>query len=182
MRFLCLLLLLLSLPLSSAHSQAQLDTAKKYLGTTELTNHNDGPVVEKFLHSVGRHKGDSWCAAFVSYCLTAASVKEPTVRSGLARSFILKSSIKANDVLIGKYKIQPGTILVWREGTTIHGHVGFVESWQRQFGKTIEGNTTPSSSLRSSLSEANGDGVYRKSRSIQPGNYFRITNFTLVKN
>ncbi len=182
MRFLCCLLLLSLLPLFSALSQytaacPALDTAMSYAGTTELTGHNDGPAVEKFLHSVGRRRGDSWCAAFVSYCLTAAKAKQPAVRSGLARSFIRKNSIKANDVLIGKVKIKPGTIVVWRKGQTISGHIGFVRSWGEQCGKTVEGNT--SSNERGS--QDNGEGVYLKNRCIQPANYFRITNFTLVK-
>jgi len=176
MRFLCFLLLLLLLLPSQLRSQRHLDTARYYVGTTEKTGHNDGPVVEKFLATVGRHKGDSWCAAFVSYCLTAGKVISPSVRSGLALSFKLKQSIKANDVLIGKYKILPGTIVVWREGNTIHGHTGFVESWNRQSGKTIEGNTSPNDKG----SQSNGGGCYRKNRSIQPGNYFRLTCFTEV--
>ena len=187
MRFLCFLLLLLLLPLSQLHSNPPLhpsqegskkwlDTARYYVGTLEKTNHNDGPVVEKFLASVGRHKGDSWCAAFVSYCLTAGKVISPSIRSGMAINFKVKQSIKANDVLIGKYKILPGTIVVWREGATVHGHTGFVESWNRQSGKTIEGNTSSSGSG----SQSNGDGCYRKNRSIQPGNYFRLTCFTRV--
>ena len=209
MRFLYLLLLLLLLPLSPARSQFRtlpgppfskgreeqglvprhLDTAKSYIGTKEKTNHNDGPVVEKFLKSVGRKKGDSWCAAFVSYCLQAAKVLYPRIHSGLARSFKLKNSLKAKDVLIGKYKILPGTIIIWEKGSTVFGHVGFVEKWDEKSGITIEGNTCsdrtylPISKIHpvDKPNEYKGDGVYRKNRSIQPGNYFRITCFTPVK-
>jgi hypothetical protein len=148
----------------------------------EETNHNDGPVVEKFLQSVGRKKGDSWCAAFVSYCLQAGNASFPSIRSGFARSFKLPGSIKANDVLIGKYKILPGTIIVWEKGSTVFGHVGFVESWDKQSGITIEGNTSRDWAfhLFTNANKNNADGVYRKNRSIQPANYFRITCFTQV--
>jgi hypothetical protein len=164
-----------------------LDTARSYVGTIEKTNHNDGPVVEKFLSSVGRKKGDSWCAAFVSYCLQAGSVSFPLIRSGIARSFKLPGSIKAKDVLTGRYKILPGTIIVWEKGNTIFGHVGFVESWNGQSGITIEGNTSKDmafhgdkSSVFTNANKNNADGVYRKNRFIQPANYFRITCFTQV--
>lgn len=159
------------------NAQAHLDTARTYVGVKEKTGHNDGYFVEKFLSSVKRKKGDAWCAAFVSYCLTQTKVKVPTIRSGLARDFKLKNSIAAKDVLRGKVTIPPGTLIIWQNGTTITGHVGIVISWQKASGTTVEGNT---SSGRKG-SQADGDGVYVRQRTIQPGNYFRITSFTLVK-
>lgn len=145
---------------------------------TEATGHNDGPEVEKFLKSVGRKQGDSWCSAFVSYCLTVANVRDPKIRSGLARDFKRsKNLVNANDVLRGIKKIPPGSIVGWEKGNTIFGHIGFVlTNWNKQFGTTIEGNT--SSGLKGSQSD--GDGVYIRSRSIQPANYFRIMWFVLV--
>ena len=204
MRFLCLLSLLLLQPQLLVHrtlpdppfskgreqgcTPRHLDTARSYIGTVEKTNHNDGPIVEKFLKSVGRKKGDSWCAAFVSYCLHAGRVSYPRIYSGLARAFKLKSSFKSKDILIGKYKILPGTIVVWEKGQTLFGHVGFVEKWNKQSGITIEGNTSRDGALvpmgcpvLTSENQSNGDGVYRKRRSIQLGNYFRITCFTPVQ-
>lgn len=144
----------------------------------EASGHNDGPEVESFLKSVGRKKGDSWCAAFVSYCLIIGNVKEPTIRSGLARAFKRSNNlIDANDVLRGIKKIPPGSIVGWEKGNTIFGHIGFVlTGWNKQYGITIEGNT--SSGVKGSQSD--GDGVYIRSRSIQPANYFRIKWFVLV--
>lgn len=174
--FLSLLLLPL-LPLK-AQNPAHLDTALAYVGVTELTNHNDGPEVEKFLKSVGRHKGDAWCAAFVSACLTYAHVVNPSVRSGLARSFKTKKSVNALRVLEGQYIVPVGSIVGWQNGTTISGHTGFTrEVWKGVRGKTVEGNT--SSGLKGS--QDNGDGVYNKNRSIQPANYFRLTWFLEVE-
>jgi hypothetical protein len=199
MRFLCLLLLLLLQPLSPVlrthlHSlpfekggtgrvPRHLDTAKSYIGTVEKTNHNDGPEVEKFLKSVGRKKGDSWCAAFVSYCLQAANVSYPRINSGLARNFKLKTSLKTRDVLIGKSRVLPGMIVIWEKGSTVFGHAGFVEKWNKQNGITIEGNTRRDGACTVSTKndQPNPDGVFRKYRSIQPGNYFRITCFTPVR-
>ncbi len=169
--------------LSAYHNLAQLktanykyiDTAFSYVGTTELTGHNDGYNVEKFLKSVGRKKGDSWCAAYVSYCLTA--VKHPfKVRSGLARNFVTKQSILSSDVIKKIKKIEPGYLVIWQRGNTINGHVGFVVDVGEKNITTIEGNT----SSGEKGAQADGDGVYIRKRIIQPYNYFRIKWFTNI--
>lgn len=156
-------------------SLKHLNIALAFDGVVEHGN-NRGPEVERFLASVKRKPGDSWCAAFVSFVLDSAKVANPTVRSGLARSFKLKTSIPASKVLSGQVVIPDGTIVIWEKGKTINGHIGLIIKWNKQSGSTIEGNT--SSNL--SGSQDNGDGVYRKNRSIQPSDYFRITSFTLV--
>jgi len=157
-------------------SPPHLDTAKSYLGVKEIGN-NGGPEVEMFLRSVGLRRGNPWCAAFVSYCLTACSIQSPAVRSGLASKFILRSSIPASKVLQGSISIPAGSIIVWRRGETIFGHLGFTkQEWKGRSGRTIEGNT--SSGLRGS--QHDGDGLYARTRTIEPLNHFRITHFTLV--
>ncbi len=181
MRYLYSVFLLL-LPLLSFTLNGQtprhLAIAEKFIGVKEATGHNDGPEVEMFLHSVGRHKGDSWCAAFVSYCLTAAQIKEPKIRSGLARDFKRsKYLVLSNDVLRGIKWVPRGSLIGWEKGNTIFGHIGFVLNWEKQSGKTIEGNT----SSGEQGSQSNGDGVYIRSRMIQPANYFRIRWFVFVR-
>ncbi len=177
----CLLLLLplLSTVSGQAASKEHLDIAQTFVGTKEATGRNDGAEVEMFLKSVGRKKGDSWCAAFVSYCLITANVKEPKIRSGLARDFKRsKGLIDAKFVLRGTKKIKAGSIVGWEKMNTVFGHIGFtLTKWNKQFGTTIEGNT----SSGESGSQSNGDGVYIRSRSIQPANYFRIRWFVLVR-
>lgn len=185
--FVSLSLLLLSTAKADPHPQSfpkgersleHLRIAEKFVGTKEATGKNDGAVVEMFLQSVHRKKGDSWCAAFVSYCLTKAEIKEPKIRSGFARDFKRsKNLILAADVLRGIKKIPKGSIVGWEKGNTIFGHIGFVfTDWNKQYGTTIEGNT--SSGLKGSQSD--GDGVYIRARSIQPANYFRIRWFVIV--
>lgn len=176
MRYSYLLLLLLWLPLSFLFSQNttyHLDTAYSYLGVTEKTGNNDGKQVEIFLKSVGRKKGDSWCAAFVSYCLTVSGVMYPKTRSGLARDFATKTDkrlvIKATDVILKKYKVVKGDLVVWQKGETVFGHIGMTtEDWNAIKGKTIEGNVSNKVSLMT--------------RKIEPANYFRIKWFVKVKN
>lgn len=179
MRFFYLVSLLLLLPLySTVNAQpTHLDAAECFVGVKEATGNNDGKEVEMFLKSVGRKKGDAWCAAFVSYCLSVANVGDPKIRSGLARDFKRsKNLINANDVLRGIKKVEPGSIVGWEKQNTIFGHLGFVMDWRTQYGTTIEGNT--SSGVQGSQSD--GDGVYIRSRSIQPANYFRIRWFIPV--
>ena len=173
MQFFYLVLPLLLAWQCSGLSQAHLDTAKSYDYVVELTGRNDGKEVEMFLKSVGRNKGDSWCAAFVSYCLTVSGVLEPKIRSGLARDFATKTDkklvIKATDVLLKKYKIVQGDLVVWAKGKTVFGHIGMTtEDWNAIKGKTIEGNVSNKVSLMT--------------RKIEPANYFRIKWFVKVKN
>lgn len=167
------LLLFLLLPLSLTYSQTHVDTALSYVGVVEKTGKNDGYQVEKFLKSVGRKKGDSWCAAFVSYCLEVNKVKEPSIRSGLAQAFRkAKTVYKANNTK----KVKRGDLAIWQNGDTWTGHIGIVLSWNKNSGKTVEGNTSSGKG-----SQDNGDGVYIKNRIIQPYNYFRIKWFVVVE-
>lgn len=152
-------------------------TAYKYLGVQENTVEGRKQVL-KFLNTVGIKYMTSWCAAFVSSCLDEARLKSPTVRSALAQKFITKQSIKASDVLLGKRKIPQGSLVIWKRGTTINGHIEIVKDWKTKSGNSVGGNTTPPKTLNGK--EYDGDGVYLKPRVIQPASYFRIVSFTPV--
>jgi len=181
MRYSFWVFVLLLLVLLPGLNQAQntpllyLDTAFSYIGIKEATGHNDGVEVERFLKSVGRKKGDSGCAAFVSYCLTVTNHPFP-VRSGLARSFVTKKSILATKVLQGQKQVETGDLIIWQNGNTISGHIGFVILVKDKKYITIEGNT----SSGQKGAQADGDGVYIKTRTIQPYNYFRVKWFTRI--
>lgn len=165
-------------PEQNVDETPHLTLAATYVGTQELTGENDGPEVERFLESVGLQAGNPYCAAFISYVLDETSgIDKPTVRSGLASHFITDESINARHVLRGVEQVDPGSIVIWQRGNTIYGHAGFIEEQEgtNQFS-TIEANT--SSGVYGN--QADGDGVWRRSRTIQPGNYFRITRFTPV--
>ena len=142
-----------------------LDTLLYYLnmGVKEATGHNDGYYVELFLKSVHGHKGDAWCAAFQSFCLSKNEEHGVLLatRSALAANFINKKSITAKSVLNGGVKIPPGTLGIMRHGSTIKGHIFAVYIWDKVHGQTVEGNS--------------GNKVSFLERIIQPRNYFRIT-------
>jgi len=154
--------------------QKTFNIAKSFVGTKEVGK-NSGFWVDRFLKSVGLKPGAEWCGAFVGFCLDSAKVKSLKVRSGLARRYVTKSSIKATKVIQSNMKVPQGSLLIWRRGSTIFGHVGIVEQWQGKTGSTVEGNTT---SGKKGVQYA-GNGVYARSRAIYPLNYFRITDFTI---
>jgi|GEM_PF-725220 len=155
-----------------------LTIALQYEGIKEVpANSNRGKEVEMFLRSVGLGPGYPWCAAAVSFCLNRANVREPLINSAMAKAFITQKSIKASDVLSGKFHVPDGSIVIWQRGTGPFGHVGFVLKQQsnKEF-TTIEGNT----SSGEKGSQFDGGGMYRRKRSISLTDHFRITHFTLV--
>ena len=151
-----------------------LSIAYAFVGTRNVA----GPGRDFIYYIIRRGHGKpptSYCAFFVTYCIDSAKVKTPTVRSGLACNFKLNNSISANDVLIGKTKLNSGTIIVWRNGETIHGHVGFVVDWGTIQGSTIEGNST------GTYQGKKYNGIwFHTIEKIEPLNYFRIVAFTPV--
>jgi len=151
------------------------NVAKSYVGVTETKN-NSSPIIDKFIKHLGLKPGIQWCACFVTYCLDSAKTKNMP-RTALARNFITKKSIKSSQVIYSNMIIPKGSIVIWRRGNTIFGHVGFINNWQGNKGTTIEGNTSPDNTKN----QYNGDGVYHKQRVISPLNYFRITNFTIYE-
>lgn len=173
---LTLSLLLLSLPSPNQTIPKHLSIAEGYVGTTEKTGHNDGPEIEKIIKHGGGAKGASYCAYFVKFCLDSAQAKYPIRRTGMARGYQTKTSIDANDVLIGKTTVPVGSIIVFGKGETPYGHTGFVLRWGKKYGTTIEANTSPTNKG----SQSNGDGIWYKRRAIEPLNYFRIVCFTKI--
>jgi hypothetical protein len=153
------------------------DVAQRYVGLREYAN-NRGDVIDTWNKYVGSPVGSPYCAAFVSYCIGNGNVKEPRIRTGLATRFIIPArSIRAEFVLSGQRTVRDGSIVIWRKGNTMFGHVGFVEKqMQRNQFSTIEANTN--SGDRGS--QRDGNGVYRRVRVIQPFSVFRITHFTEV--
>lgn len=169
-------LLGISLPRLCASERLEtLKIARGFIGVKEEWGTNRGYWVNRFLLSAKSKPGNQWCAAFVSFCLDSARVQSLTVRSALARSYVRKHSVKATRVISENMEIPAGSILVWRRGNTMFGHVGFVVEWRGKSGTTIEGNT--SSGIRGSQND--GDGVYMRKRTINPYSYFRITDFTI---
>jgi len=159
----------------TAPTPSVVDRAETYVGVTERPpGSNAGPHVERFLESVGLSDGYAWCAAFVSHVLEEAGAERPRIRSAGATDFLdARRTIDATDVLEGRATPRPGDIGVHRRGNSWRGHTWFVRDWQRQCGGTVEGNTSPGRQG----SQRDGEGVYKRTRCIHPGSYFRIVGF-----
>lgn len=136
---------------------------------------NSGPQIDQWLSSVGLRPGNPYCAACISHALKQAGVTSPKIMSGLAMSFRTKGSFKATDVINGTKTVLPGDLPIWQKGNSIFGHIGVAERRiDRRTIVTIEANT--SSGLRGS--QRDGNGVYRRTRKIEPFNHFGIRYFT----
>lgn len=179
---------------------AHLDTALTYVGLEETDRPNYGPEINRFLASTGLPPGNPYCAAFVSYSLNVARqtvslypncpeltnhkspiitqiVDLPRKRTALAQDFITKNSIEAKRVARGSIEVPAGSIMVMKKGNTRFGHTGLVrEAWRGSSGKTIEANT----SSGAYGNQRDGEGIWKRERTIWPTNHFRVSHFTLV--
>jgi cell wall-associated NlpC family hydrolase len=111
------------------------------IGNRELTGHNDGPVVKKYLTYCGLSEGAEWCSAFVSWCFKEAGIK--TLRTAWSPGWYSKSRLlyKKGDSA-PKYQPKAGdVVLYWVPYKKRVGHVGFFDKYGDQYCETVEGNT-----------------------------------------
>lgn len=188
-----------------ATGQAQLDTALTYVGASETRGNNRGPQVDRFTRiGVRMNPPIYWCAAFTSYCRRQATTATgrttaPYERAGVpyygasaTQHLVHGGVISAAEVWRGARVVPPGSIVVWRNGESWTGHIGFVWkdddptsegfraddrsttalSWRSQCGLTVEGNTGPGEGG----SQRDGGGVYQRRRCLSHS-YFKIVGF-----
>jgi len=122
--------------------------AAKEVGVREATGRNDGKRVEEYLGAVGLHRGDPYCAAWISFIFKQAGYSEP--RTGWSPDLFPKNRLvklpMRGDVL-GIYFSDMGRI----------AHCGLVESVRSDWIYSIEANTDASGGRE-------GGGVYRRMR------------------
>lgn len=120
--------------------------------------YNRGPMVSKYLKSVGARPGDPWCGAFVGYNLTNIGVKNPN--SAYSPDYARKKDVIWKSKKRTKVKLLPGDVVTYYFPNLRRvGHVGFLERIDNDgYFLTIEGNTNGAGSRE-------GDGVYKKKRS-----------------
>ncbi len=152
-----------------------LDYAMRFVGVHEKGGNNKGPEIEQFQRAVdGYAGGEPWCAAFVQYC-----IKEIEDRNG-ATSKVFKSE-HCLTIWNRTPKSQrlttpePGCLVIWRNGKTAQGHVGFVVGLEGKVLLTIEGNTSDGSGV-----SRDGDGVYKRLRSINSVGSLSIVGYLRV--
>jgi hypothetical protein len=160
----------LSLGLCLGQRLQLLDTAKSYVGITELTGRNDGVEVERFLASVGFDKGFAWCGAFTSYCYSINNIPNPN--SAWSPNWGLKQHTvwqKGHPIRAGMVRVRPGdAFTIYYSSKQRIGHVGLIYYSTPDYLFTIEGNTNAEGSRE-------GNGVWiRKRRWDQ---IYRITSY-----
>lgn len=136
------------------------------VGVREATGHNDGPVVERYLASVGMHKGLSWCAAFVSYHLSGCGVRNP--HTGWSPAFSGVSARIWSPRKATRMPMPGDVFALWYSSLGRVGHVGFVTGCDGRYITTVEGNTSAPGSRE-------GDGVYARRRQLSK--VYAVTNY-----
>jgi hypothetical protein len=117
-------------------------------GAGEVGGNNKGPWVKKYLQPIGLNEGESWCAAFLSWCFLQAvggnKNEMPFKYSAGARNVFNQYKNKGwtfdnNDPV----KIpEPGDIASWWRVSlpSGFGHIAIVHHYLDGFLYTIEGN------------------------------------------
>jgi len=131
-------------------------------------NSNRGPEVDAFLHCAGCPPGNSWCCAFVYWCMNegakALGRRNPMVKTAGCLDHWQRAAAKGATrfttarALANLALVQPGLIFVMDHGGGF-GHTGFVERVDGGMLTTLEGNTDASRTRE-------GGGVYRLTRKI----------------
>ena len=124
--------------------------------------------LEEVLKLVGWQPGWSYCAAFVEAVWRTAykEVNAPKELQDLIASNLNPSVIKSYDNFKDRISQvpEPGSIFFMQKGFSGYGHAGIVVSSDGAKFATIEGNTSPGSGTAES--ERNGDGVYKRIRTL----------------
>lgn len=114
---------------------------------------NTGPMVDKYLDSVGLLPGNSWCAAFVYWCFNESAKALEMLNPCPRTAGVLKLWELAPDAAKVRHPAR-GAVFVMDHGKG-HGHTGIVESVNGGgLIETIEGNTNRGGSRQ-------GDSVWR---------------------
>ena len=115
-------------------------------GAGEQGGNNKGPWVKKYLQPTGLAEGNSWCAAFVSWCFFQAAGGSrrdmPFKYSAGARN--IYNQLKKNGLVYNSSTSVPeaGDIVTWWRVsmTSGFGHIGIVHHCDQGYLYTIEGN------------------------------------------
>lgn len=127
------------------------------VGVREAAGNNDGPRVAEYLRYCGLPEGYEWCAAFVSWCHAKAGYTEP--RNAWAAALFPATRVvwtRQSGGLGRKHQAVPkvGDVFgIYIPSKKRIAHCGFVDSWDRTWCLTVEGNVD--------------NAVVRKRRSIQ---------------
>lgn len=137
-----------------------LEEAGSLIGTTEKTGHNDGPVIDAILATVGlAGTGSPYCAAFNRYSYDRAGLKYIGPRSAWSPDWVRNPTwTRATG---GPTPLPADTWGIFWNGRV--RHTGLVREWGKHAVVTIEGNTAPQAAAFTEA-DRNGDGIWSKRR------------------
>ena len=120
--------------------------------------YNAGPEVEAFQRSSGNHRGEAWCASFVTWCFKMVGLPVPR-NSGAAAAWFPRTKViyRSGESLLGRNP-KKADLAGFSYGNGIH-HIGFIQVWSDDFVITVEGNTGGGHRVN-----REGDGVHRMRR------------------
>lgn len=131
-------------------------------------NSNRGPQVDRYLECADCPPGNSWCCAFVYWCMNEAAKevgrRNPMVKTAGCLDHWQRAIVKGATrfttarALANHDLVHPGLIFIMDHGGGF-GHTGFVERVDAGLLTTLEGNTDASKTRE-------GGGVYRLTRKI----------------
>jgi hypothetical protein len=113
------------------------------VGVKELTNHNDGKEVEKYLRSCHLPKGYEYCSAFCSWCLLQAGYNiKPTAWAPAWFVHPYLIYYNGHDVKNKTYPISGDLVGYYYPNQKRIGHVGFILNYplNGQYYSSIEAN------------------------------------------
>lgn len=190
------LLLSQSPSLANPLQEEVVKTAQKYTYVREKTGKNDGPEIKQWLGYFGLPQGNPYCAAFViGGCYKEASdtlgIAQPLPKT--ARVSTLYKTAKKNPykfkvisaarVKQGIETLEKADVPAWSHNklpgnSDWNGHTGIVlNQINNNTFTSIEANT----SSGNKGSQRDGDGVFKRTRTLGIGTKFPVEGFIRVK-
>jgi hypothetical protein len=129
-----------------ARSALQFAINELVAGSREIGGNNKGPWVKKYLKPTGLSEGNSWCAAFISWCFLQAAGGDkdamPFKYTAGARNVFNQFKQKGWTYDGRNDDPQPGDIVSWWRVSMPSGlgHIALVHHFEDGFLYTIEGN------------------------------------------
>lgn len=181
--FVVIVLSMTLVQMSVGQPTAVVDSARADLGKVEQPpGSNEGPLPKQCLNHVNLPEGYPYCAACVSLWADQACMDYPTkdgepLRSAATRDFrSADCAVKVGPIMRGEVRPDSGSVVVWQKGNGQYGHAGIlVDMKGTRCFRSIEANT----SSGDEGSQRDGEGVYARTRCMNPQSYFSVTRVIL---
>lgn len=145
--------------------------AQRWVGVKEVGGDNSGQLIEMFQRSVdGKAQREAWCLSFLFFCIQEVDKATNAILLQSTKPTELKPTKHCMTLLRNSQKQllktpEVGSIMLWefiRNGkSTDTGHAEVVIEVHKDHVVTVGGNTSDGSGVN-----RNGDGVYRRVRSV----------------